>query len=224
MQATSKQSPQQYAATTPIYLSWSYRHDAPVQQQYTSLSAAAETAADARPLVSQRPLAANKTIDSQLSINGRKMLFAAAHVADAMKKGTATLRPGMLLQKAANLLEKLDVSSLPVIGPDRRCLGFLSRGDVLTTLGEKAYQAGATGLDKVQVQDAMTWLCFTQRMDGSLMDAVELLAYEQVHQLAVVDDKQRLLGILSVNDVTAWLLAHHFCHLTPRHIDETCLD
>lgn len=122
-------------------------------------------------------------------------------VGDVLRRGRPVLAPDDTLLEAAHWLKHEGVTALPVCDGDR-IIGTLSDRDIVL-------RAVATGLDTAttQVSSAMqteiAW-CFEH---DTLEHAVELMRERTVRRLVVVDEKKKLLGILSLEEMRAAQLA-----------------
>ncbi|RYF11684.1 MAG: CBS domain-containing protein [Deltaproteobacteria bacterium] len=132
--------------------------------------------------------------------------FDDTQVAEVMQTAPLTFALDMPLGEAASLLDREPPGvAVAVVDSARRCLGFLSREDILAALYGDGLELARAPDRTLRVSDAMSWLCFVQRCDAPLHRAVALLDYEGVAQLAVVDYEQRLVGTLSTTDINRWL-------------------
>ena len=96
---------------------------------------------------------------------------------------------------AAVLMESEDVGSLPILDGDQLA-GVVTDRDIVI-------RAIAKGKDPrgMAVRDVASRELVTVQADDDLMDALQLMATRQVRRLPVVDENNRLVGILSQADV-----------------------
>jgi predicted transcriptional regulator len=96
------------------------------------------------------------------------------------------------LDRAAQLLAEQQIGGAPVCERDGRVVGMLSKTDLVEFYG--------IANELRVVRDVMTPEVLAVRSDESLERAVQLMAFEGVHRILVIDDA-RLMGILTSMDV-----------------------
>ncbi len=116
-------------------------------------------------------------------------------VKDMMTANVHVVAPDANLREAASLMRDLDIGALPVCENDR-VIGFVTDRDI-------TIRATASGKnpEECQVRQVMSPGVVYCRADASLEDAERLMKDRQVRRLAVLDEDQRLCGILSLGDV-----------------------
>ena len=117
-------------------------------------------------------------------------------VRDVMTNGAECVRPSDSLQEAARKMRDLDVGPLPVRGDDDRLVGILTDRDITV-------RAVAEGCDPraTTVQDVMTpevVFCFK---DQDVQEAARLMQQYQVRRLVVLNQDERIVGIVSLGDL-----------------------
>ena len=100
-----------------------------------------------------------------------------------------TVDPDQRIQDALMIMERCGISGLPVVKDDR-LVGILTNRDLRF---EKR-------LDK-PVRDVMTTKLITARPGISLESAKEILQAHRIEKLPVVDDRNRLCGLITVKDM-----------------------
>ena len=100
-----------------------------------------------------------------------------------------------LVSEAAQLMESEDVGSLPILDGEQ-LTGVVTDRDIVI-------RAVAQGKDPrgMPVREVASRDLITIHADADLSDAVELMASHQVRRLPVVDEDNRLLGMLAQADV-----------------------
>ena len=116
-------------------------------------------------------------------------------VKDAMHKGADWVSPDMPLSEVAIKMRDLDVGSIP-IGENDKLIGMITDRDI-------ACRGVATGKDctKLTARDAMTKGIVHCRETDDLDDALRIMEQKKLRRLAVLNDKKRLVGMLSLGDV-----------------------
>jgi len=138
----------------------------------------------------------------------REAEVAFGRVREAMTAHVLTFEPGTRASDAALRLSTEGVAGAPVV--DRgRVVGVISLSDVLTREGHLAPQTsgpflrGERHLANLTVADVMTREVVTVRDGEPLIRAVELMDAEGVNRLPVLDEHERVVGILARDDVLA---------------------
>jgi CBS domain-containing protein len=116
-------------------------------------------------------------------------------VHDVMTDSPRCVTPETSVSDAAVLMESEDVGSLPILDGDQLA-GVVTDRDIVI-------RAIAKGKDPrgMAVRDVASRELVTVQADDDLMDALQLMATRQVRRLPVVDENNRLVGILSQADV-----------------------
>ena len=117
-------------------------------------------------------------------------------VKEAMTSGVECTQPTATLREAAERMRDLDVGVLPVCGDDDRLAGMLTDRDI-------AIRAVAEGLDPAMavVSAIMTPEVIYCYEDQDVNEAARLMQQRQIRRLVVLNDKKRLVGVLSLGDL-----------------------
>ena len=121
-------------------------------------------------------------------------------VSDLMSRHVEFIDPEATVQDAAALMGELDVSALP-IGAADDLKGIITDRDIL-------YRVVAEGRDprRTSVLQAGTRQVFSCRPDDPLGEAMNLMAAQNLRRLPVVDEAQRVIGWLTLSDLSRHLL------------------
>lgn len=116
-------------------------------------------------------------------------------VRDVMSRRVETIGPDETLRAAARRMKERDVGAL-VVCEDERPVGILTDRDLVV-------RAVAAGIDPAgaEVRRAMTPQVLACAEDDPLDEAALRMSRGAVRRLVVVDAGQRLVGVLSVDDV-----------------------
>jgi CBS domain-containing protein len=119
-------------------------------------------------------------------------------IEQVMTKVTRTCRSGDSLDQAAQLMWESDCGCLPVTADDgsQRLLGMVSDRDVCM-----AIRAGADVLPDGRVGDAMTEVVRACNPGDPLSEAMAIMGEARVRRLPVVDESERVVGLLSLADL-----------------------
>lgn len=146
--------------------------------------------------------------------------------ADIMQTDVVTVQRGNTLRDAMGLLTENHVTGLPVMDEYCRCIGLVSATDILNFEEEHCEETDEGNSDVAQYYDPETeqWetirlsafaleefgdvrvdqvmatnLIWVQR-DAPLREVAKKMCEAQVHRVLVLDDQQRLYGIISGSD------------------------
>jgi CBS domain-containing protein len=136
-------------------------------------------------------------------------------VKDVMHKGAEWVAPQTPVADVAKRMRDLDIGSIPV-GENDRLIGMVTDRDI-------ACRGVANGGDcaKLTARDVMSKGIFYCNDAEELEDAMRIMEQKQVRRLPVINDKKRMVGMLSLGDVahaashelsgemTAAVSAHH---------------
>lgn len=117
-------------------------------------------------------------------------------VKDAMHKGVEWVEPTTPVPKIAALMKKLDVGAIPV-GENDRLVGMVTDRDI-TCRGV----ADSKDCAKLTARDVMTKGIVFCKESEDLAEAAHLMEEKKVRRLAVLNDKKRMVGILSLGDIS----------------------
>jgi predicted transcriptional regulator len=118
-------------------------------------------------------------------------------ISAVMARDVVCVGPAETLEDLARVLLVNDIGGVPVVDPDRRPLGVVSKTDALRALAEGDRRALAA--------DIMTPVTLTMREYSSIAQAAALMAYEHVHRVVVVNPAGSVVGLVSTIDVLRWL-------------------
>ena len=106
------------------------------------------------------------------------------------------VRPDESLQRAAQVMDELNVGSLPACDDDHGLVGIITDRDITV-------RATAAGLpaDATHVGDVMTGHARWCTTEQSVQEAMQQMADVQIRRLPVVDAQRRVVGIVSLGDL-----------------------
>jgi predicted transcriptional regulator len=117
-------------------------------------------------------------------------------VRDLMTSPAVTIRPDDEVGEAARLLDRLSLTSLPVVDHDRRLLGILSEADVVARLAAAPHAS----VDSPRVSVLMTRRVLSVSPDDDLTYVTGLMTGAVLKSLPVLLG-DRVIGIVSRRDV-----------------------
>jgi acetoin utilization protein AcuB len=127
-------------------------------------------------------------------------------VADWMSTTVIKVEPGISVREAIETQTRNDISMLPVV-KDERLVGIITDADL------KPFRNAAGGslepliLDKIKVNDIMSHAPATIPVDFTVGEAAEAMLTAGLSGLVVVDEKKRIVGVLTQTDLNRVLVA-----------------
>ena len=122
-----------------------------------------------------------------------------------MTRAPATAAADDSLIDAAARMADRNVRHLPVVDGDRHVVGILSDRDVRTLVGDSSRSLHPTDalvrMQSLRVADAMTRDAFVVRQDAPFAEVVRVFTDQRVGAVPVIDEADRLVGIISYVDV-----------------------
>lgn len=120
-------------------------------------------------------------------------------VGDVMQRGVVVIGPGASLALAARIMRDRDIGCLPVV-ENGRLLGMITDRDI-------AVRGVAEGLNPHQaiVREAMSASAIACSVESTIDQATALMATHSIKHLPVVDRRERVVGLLSLRDITGQL-------------------
>jgi CBS domain-containing protein len=120
------------------------------------------------------------------------------HVFDLMTRHPITVPDLAPLEEVRARLEMAHVTGLPVVDARRRVVGVITETDLVRLA--RYDEDGPRDWHRRRVRDAMTSPALTIGAWAPVKEAARLLLEYGVHRLVVVDEEQRLVGIISTTD------------------------
>src|SRR5579884_3388526 len=116
-------------------------------------------------------------------------------ISEVMTRDVQTVRPDESVQQAASFMLSADAGSIPVTDGDR-LIGMITDRDIAVRGVAKGH-----GPD-TQVRELMTNDIDCVRETDEVEDAASKMSDAQVRRLPVIDDNERLCGIVSLGDLS----------------------
>lgn len=118
------------------------------------------------------------------------------NIKDCMSTDLKVADPDRSIRDAARLMAKNDTGWLPV-GEDDRLIGFITDRDI-------AIRAVAESLPPTTtIRDVMSKEVLYCMEDDACEDVLENMGKNQVRRLPVLNSEKRLVGIVSLSDITS---------------------
>jgi CBS-domain-containing membrane protein len=138
----------------------------------------------------------------------------AMKVKDVMTRDVVTVRPETSIKEVARILTEGRISGLPVVGEEGEVVGIVSEGDILfkergpsERRGLRARLRARDGTDEQRkleartAAEAMTAPARTIALWSPVSVAAAEMLEQHVNRLPVVDNRNRLLGIVTRSDL-----------------------
>jgi CBS domain-containing protein len=125
-----------------------------------------------------------------------QILKAKAAGGSAPATAVTTVSPDGSVLDAVKLLAEKRIGAVVVASADRAVAGILSERDIVRVLAT----TGPDVLDR-RVSEVMTRSVVTCSADTSIDDLMAMMTRGRFRHLPVVDDADRLIGIISIGDV-----------------------
>ena len=116
-------------------------------------------------------------------------------ISDFMTRNVQVVRPDESLQRAAQVMDELNVGALPVCDASG-LVGMITDRDITV-------RATAAGLapDATSVADVMTGHARWCSTEQTVQEAMEQMADVQIRRLPVLDSRRQVVGIVSLGDL-----------------------
>ncbi|HYC44799.1 MAG TPA: CBS domain-containing protein [Burkholderiales bacterium] len=133
-------------------------------------------------------------IDRRYPDHGRDLDHVRVH--ELMTPHVASVHPATCVEHAARVMEWCDCGALPVVGDNGVLVGMVTDRDITLRIV-------ARGMDprRAMVGDCMTARVFACHANESVAECMRQMAQHQVRRMPLVDDRGRLVGIVSQGDL-----------------------
>jgi len=117
-------------------------------------------------------------------------------IVDLCTEQVEVVAPAVRVADAARRMAKAAVGTLVVVDELRRPLGILTDRDVATRVVGQGRSPRGTPVSEV-MSDPVAWIHSDRLVEDALAEMTRL----RVRRLAVVDDAERLVGVLALDDL-----------------------
>jgi CBS domain-containing protein len=118
-------------------------------------------------------------------------------VADVMTRGVRSMSPQDTVVLAAQAMDELNVGVIPVCEGDK-LVGMVTDRDIVV---RGVAQAGDT--KSMKLVDVMSTNVRCAHEDEDVDEVLEEMAQAQIRRMPVVDEDERLVGIITIGDIAA---------------------
>ncbi|MBA4263926.1 MAG: CBS domain-containing protein [Comamonadaceae bacterium] len=118
-------------------------------------------------------------------------------VAEVMTRGVRSMLPHDTVLHAAQAMEELNIGAIPVC-EGGRVIGVVTDRDIVVRAVAQELPVGSTLLNEVMTNQVT---CIFE--DEDLNAVMAKMQHSQIRRLPVLDDKERLVGMLSLGDMAS---------------------
>ncbi|MFF4006680.1 CBS domain-containing protein [Streptomyces sp. NPDC001717] len=124
-------------------------------------------------------------------------------VGDLMTGDVVSVTPDTAFKDVAKLLARYDISGLPVLDEEDRVVGVVSQTDLLARTVPAPHPAREVGTPTgpPTADGVMSAPAVTVRAEETAADAARLMTRRGIERLPVVDEEDRLVGIITRRDL-----------------------
>lgn len=122
-------------------------------------------------------------------------------IVDLCTSEVEVIAPSMPVADAAGQMAKASVGTVVVVDEIRRPLGILTDRDVATRVVGQRRSSRRTSVSDV-MSDPVAWIHADRPLEHALAEMTRL----RVRRLVVVDEGQRLVGLLALDDILCAVL------------------
>jgi len=122
---------------------------------------------------------------------------------EVMTRNVVTVHPNDAARYAAELMGECDCGAIPVVDWQHRLIGMITDRDITIRLV-------ANGMNpmRARVGDCMTDKAFACHVNDSLENCMRVMSHHQVRRMPIVDDYNRVVGIISQADIAQHASVH----------------
>lgn len=108
-----------------------------------------------------------------------------------------------------HIMVKYSISSVPIVDQDRRVLNVFEAVDVIAIIKGGAYEELTTSVGDALLKRAEDFAgIYTCGEEDRLDSIFDTIRKSRVHRLVVIDDENRLKGVISLSDILQYVLLH----------------
>jgi len=142
-------------------------------------------------------------------------------VRDVMTREITSVSPEMSARDALHLLQKMQISGLPVIDDNGKLLGMFTEKDILSHIlpsylekvgrfiyedNPKAIKKKFSELSNKMVKQLMRKDVLTVAEDTALCEVAKIMLTQKVRRIPVLDKSAKVVGIVARNDILRGML------------------
>ncbi len=133
------------------------------------------------------------------TLRTRLLSPARLYVSGVMTMDPIVFGPSVPVIKIAKTMIDLDISSIPIVDENMKPIGIVTKWEI----------AGLLVDDNEAIENIMTRAPITIRSSDKLLHARKILMEKSISTLPVVDDNNRIMGIVTIDEIADALYAFH---------------
>jgi len=102
------------------------------------------------------------------------------------------------LATAATIMWDHDCGVVPVVNDERRVIGMITDRDICIAAATRS-----TSPSNIRVRDVISGEVYACRPEDDVRTALRIMREQRIRRLPVIDQQERLAGIISMNDLVA---------------------
>ena len=130
--------------------------------------------------------------------------FRELRAGDVMTRDVMTVPPDDSIQHAARMMADCDCGAVPVVDWQGRMMGMITDRDITVRM-----VANRADLSYARVSDCMTNQSFACHVSDSLDSCMRSMSDHQIRRMPIVDDRNRVVGIVSQADLAQHAMDNH---------------
>jgi 5'-AMP-activated protein kinase, regulatory gamma subunit len=104
---------------------------------------------------------------------------------------------------------KYNISSVPIVDADNRVLNVFEAVDVIAIIKGGAYEELTTSVGDALLKRAEDFAGIYTCSEEDRLDSIfDTIRKSRVHRLVVIDDENRLRGMISLSDILKYVILH----------------
>jgi CBS domain-containing protein len=135
------------------------------------------------------------------------------HVQDVMTRDVISVSKYESIMHVANILSEKNISGLPVVDKENKVIGIITQADILSVVGMRKEHTFKDLLRHMLgeplperkigdiVADIMASPAITIKPQANIAEVAQIMDERKIRRLPVVDDRNRLAGIISRADI-----------------------
>ena len=116
-------------------------------------------------------------------------------IKDVMHSGVTWVDPSIPLSEIAKKMRDEDIGAIPV-GENDRLVGMVTDRDICCR-----GLADTRSVGELTARDVMSKPIVYCKVDDDIEDAVRIMGKHQIRRLPVINEKKRMIGMLSLGDI-----------------------
>lgn len=138
-------------------------------------------------------------------------------VKEVMKKDVTHISPDMNAQEALKLLQKMDISGLPVIDDNHKLVGMFTEKEALSAIlpsyiekvglfiyqdNPKAVKQKIANFRNIQVKKIMRNQVIAVDEDTNLYEVARIMLTQKIRRIPILNKEKLVVGIVARGDIT----------------------